>query len=361
MGDLETLYKENNFQEFLNHALDIRPSLRDSKWKKMVLEISVDFIKDKISRKQFDEKTLNYIESLTTWPVLKEDEIFFLRRNDFGVKFFEGCLTSEKKEVCISKINKFWSNTTLKNPDLGLSLAKLLSENGHEENLWEYISFATNSNVGEFYCKNALIKKELLKKIQTIIAGNLSTIDQKIAIQNSMSESCLTTIIPEIKKAFLDVESSLTKELYLKFLTITGNLSPEEKDFFLTLYFLEGPVIGDLFNESWNTIKELGQNYKKRKLVLDKLKGLNLLPDEIFATANEKRRETMLSHFYKNFPEYLDFYANTCIKFLEGNSFPNGNPTLRCRELFQEVEGTSIIEPSVQAKYQSVKKFEKKA
>src|SRR5574343_829671 len=83
MGDLETLYKENNYQEFLNHALDIRPSLRDSKWKKMVLEIGVDFIKDKIARGQFDEKTLNYIESLTTWPILREDEIFFLKRNDF--------------------------------------------------------------------------------------------------------------------------------------------------------------------------------------------------------------------------------------------------------------------------------------
>ena len=56
MGDLETLYKENNFSEFLNHALDIRPTLRDSKWKKMVLEMGVDFVKDKDSRKQYDEK-----------------------------------------------------------------------------------------------------------------------------------------------------------------------------------------------------------------------------------------------------------------------------------------------------------------
>lgn len=362
IGDLETLYKENNYQEFLNHALDIRPSLRDSKWKKMVLEIGVDFIKDKISRQQFDEKTLNYIESLTNWPTLREDEIFFLKRNDFGVKFFEGCLVSNKADICFSKINKFWSNTSLKNPDLGLSLAKLLSEYGYEGDLWEYVTYATNSNVAEFYCKNSLIKKEILKKIQTIIAGNLSPINQKISIQNSMSGSCLTTIIPEIKKAFLEVESSLSKELYLKFLILTENLKPEEKDFFLTLYFLQGPVIGDLFNESWNTIGALGQNYNKRKAVLDKLKGLNLLPDEIFAASNEKRRETMLSHFYKNFPEYLDFYANTCIEFLEGKkAFPNGNPTLRCRDLFQEAEGTTIIEPSIQAKYQTVKKFEKKA
>ncbi len=362
MGDLETLYKENNFSEFLNHALDIRPTLRDAKWKKMVLEMGVDFVKDRDSRKQYDEKTLSYIEGLSNWPVLREDEIFFLKRNNFGVNFFKECFNNNKKEVCTAKINKFWSNTSIKNPDLGLSLAILLSENGEDGNLWEYLAYATRSNVAEFYCKNALIKKEILKKIQSIISGNLSQFDQKIGIQNAMSESCLKTIVPEIKSAFLDVESSLVKELYLKFLNLTNNLDSTEKDFFLTLYFLQGPVIGDLFNESWNTIQILGQNYNKRKAVLDKLKELNLLPDVIFATSNEKRREIMLSHFYKNFPEYLDFYANTCVDYLEGKrSFPNGNPTLRCKDLFKEAEGTKIIEPSIQTKYQNVKKFEKKA
>jgi len=362
IADLETLYKENNFQEFLNHALDIRPSLRDSKWKKMVLEMAVDFIKDRNSRKQFDEKTFSYIETLINWPVLREDEIFFLKRNDFGVNFFKECFNSDKKEVCTSKINKFWSNTSIKNPDLGLSLAILLNENGYEGNLWEYLTYATNSNVAEFYCKNSLIKKEILKKIQSIISGNLSQFDQKVGIQNSMSESCLKTIVPEIKNAFLDIESSLAKELYLKFLNLTDNLGPGDRDFFLTLYFLQGPVVGDLFNESWNTIQVLGQNYNKRKAVLDKLKALNLLPDEIFANSNEKRRKIMLSHFYKNFPEYLDFYANTCVDFLEGKrSFPSGNPTLRCKDLFNEAEGTKIIEPSIQTKYQTIKKFEKKA
>ena len=362
ISDLETLYKENNFGEFLNHALDIRPSLRDSKWKKMVLEMSVDFIKDKISKKQYDEKTLAYIESLTNWPILREDEIFFLKRNDYGVKLFRDCFNTDKKDSCIAEIAKFWSNTSLKNPDLGLSLATLLSENGFGENLWEYLTYATNSNVAEFYCKNTLIRKEISKKIKNILGGNLSQFDQKVTIQNSMSNSCLKTIIPEIKKSFLEVESSTTKELYFKFLTLTNNLSPEEKDFFLTLYFLQGPVIGDLFNESWNNVRVLGQNYSKRKAVMDRLKDLDLLPDEIFALPNEKRKETMVSHFHKNFPEYLDFYAKTCVEFLEGKkTFPNGNPTLRCKDLFKDAEGTKIIDPSIQEKYQTVKNFQKKA
>ncbi len=362
IGDLETLYKENNFQEFLNHALDIRPSQRDEKWKKMVMEISEDFIKDKVSRKHFDEKTLSFIESLTNWPVLREDEIFFLRRNEFGIKYFEECFVTNKKEICFQKINKFWSNTTLKNPDLGLNLASLLYENSYDGGLWEYVTFACNSNVAEFYCKNSLIKKEILKKIQTIIASNLSQLDQKIALQNTMNESCLKTLIPEIKKAYLEVESALAKELYLKFLNINGKLDPKEKDFFLTLYYLQGPVIGDLFNESWNTIQTLGQNYNKRMAVMDKLKELSLLPDEIFSSTNEKKKEALLSHFYKNFPEYLDFYAKTCIEFLEGKKdYPHGNPTLRCKDLFQNSENTKILEPSLQAKYQSLIKFEKKA
>ncbi len=362
MGDLETLYKENNFQEFLKHALDIRPSIRDSKWKKMVLDMSEVYIKDKIARKDFSEKSMNFIESLTNWPLLREDEIFFLRRNDFGVKYFRECFQNNKKDSCFQEIEKFWSNTSLKNPDLGISLASLLEENGYEGELWDYIKFASTSNVAEFYCKNILIKKEILKKIQKIMGENLSQVDQKISIQTALSDSCLKTLVPEIKTAFFDVNSAVIKELYLKFLIITHNLNPEENDFFLTLYYLQGPVIGDLFNESWNTIQVLGQNYNKRKSVLNKLKQLTLLPDEIFAGENEKKKETLITHFYKNFPEYLDFYANTCLEFLEGKrDFPKGNPTLRCQEFFKDSEGTQIIEPSVQAKYKNLKKFEKKA
>ena len=51
-------------------------------------------------------------------------------------------------------------------------------------------------------------------------------------------------------------------------------------------------------------------------------------------------------------PEYLDYYARTCLEYLEGKKvFPRGNPTLHCKELFKEAKGTPWIDPGLQARY----------
>ena len=70
LEDLKILKEQKNYFEFLNHALDIRPSKRDKSWEKMVQDMATGFISSTIEKKQISKDYFLFIEDLLSWPSL---------------------------------------------------------------------------------------------------------------------------------------------------------------------------------------------------------------------------------------------------------------------------------------------------
>ena len=87
---------------------------------------------------------------------------------------------------------------------------------------------------------------------------------------------------------------------------------------------------------AWNTIKNMGENYSAREDVLNKLKSLDPLPDDVFSLSDPLREKTLFSHVSTNLPEYVTFYSKSCLDYYSGNKdFPNGNPTINCKQFLK--------------------------
>jgi hypothetical protein len=349
--DLEVLAKEKNHLEFLKHAHDVRPSKRDKMWKELVRSMALGYLNEAIKNKKFEKETFNFVEKLNTWPTLRKEEFFLQKRNQLGIGHLRLCFLSEKN--CLPKTLSFWNSNLLKSAELGLKMVDLLKKNNYQGDLFNFINPATTSEVSEFYCKRPEVVKILTKKIHEISLRNAI---KKKHFKKIFNQNCLVKIIPILKQELVKFSSPAMKEMFYNFLEVYSAMDQKERDFFLTLYILQGPVKGDAFNEGWNLIKILGNNYKRRQQVLSRLEKFELLPDDIFALPNVKTKRTLLSHLFKNMPEYLDYYARTCLDYLEGKKvFPRGNPTLHCKELFKEAKGTPWIEPGLQARFQNFK------
>jgi len=350
--DLDVLAKEKNHLEFLKHAHDVRPSKRDTKWKEMVRSMALGYINDALKYERFEKETFDFIEKLNTWATLRNEEFFLLKRNQFGIRHLRACFGVKKN--CLQKTLHFWNSNLLKSAELGLKMVTLLKKNDYHEDLFPFINPATTSEMSEFYCIRPVVITILTKKIHEI---SLKNEIKKEHFKKVFNQNCLKKIIPILKTELVKFSSPTMKEMFYNFLDLYSAINQKERDFFLTLYILQGPIKGDAFNDGWNVIKILGKNYKRRQRVLSQLENFELLPDDIFALANKKAKRTLLDHFFKNIPEYLDFYARTCLDYLEGKKeFPRGNPTLHCKELFKEAKGTRWIDPGLQKRFSKFKK-----
>ena len=129
-------------------------------------------------------------------------------------------------------------------------------------------------------------------------------------------------------------------------------------DFFYTIYLLENPSQGELFNYSWNRIRELGRSAERREEVIKKLTSLDPLPDLIFSTLDQTKKRVVLNHFKTYFPEYLDFYVDQCISYYGGKKkFLNGNPTMHCQDFMNSNLAPLLIEDYKIKKYFEIRKI----
>ena len=105
LADLEVLYQDKSYKEYLDHARDIRPTKRNKRWKSMLSEIAPKYIKFLTQTSQINEHNFNYIERLRDIMILENDNIFQLRRFQFALKFFNICSLDKKK--CYLKFLRF--------------------------------------------------------------------------------------------------------------------------------------------------------------------------------------------------------------------------------------------------------------
>ena len=332
--DLIILKKQNNYFEFLNHALDIRPSKRDKNWEKMVQDMATGFISTALEKKQISKDYFLFIEKLLTWPSLKNDEFFIIKRNKYGHKFIEKCFREKRKtSVCQKLLLEFWYNH--KDPELGLKLGKIAQKEKLNIATWQFYEDATKSSFSTFFCRDENLKTALFKK--TIEILNKSSVEEKkeINLLDSLAHSnCWKVFLPTLKKSLYS-NKQIHREQAFKILDLKKSLSQVERDTFLTFYILKGPLIGKTFNQAWNTVRDLGQSFNRRTKVLEKISQMDPLPDDIFALATPVKKKTLVKFMYKNIPEYFGLYAKTCLNYLKGTKFKAGNPTFYCKEFFQ--------------------------
>jgi hypothetical protein len=127
---------------------------------------------------------------------------------------------------------------------------------------------------------------------------------------------------------------------------------------------MDGPVVGEKMNLAWKKIEKLGELYNKRQQILSQVKSLPQMPDKIFKDPNLPRHKAIINLFAKNFPEYLNYYGESCLNYLENksetplnisSSFPCHEFLKTAREL-KKNEKMDWVNDTVTTKYSSLRK-----
>lgn len=359
MADLEALEAQGNYREFLDHALDIRPSERGEAWQEMVSTMAIGLIDFHLSRSRLSREMWLYLDQLSLWPNLRSDEFFQTKLANYLRAYLPYCLKQNlPKELCAQDVTKYWKNSP-KDPDLGIWIASLNTEHqlGLEPEL--FLAKVGLHELSEFYCRRPVVQQFLLAQLLTPLAQKELTSPQvNELIDRHTNATCYAQLVLPLKDLAQTLEDSVVvAESAFRLLTAKDQLSEAEVDLFLTSYLLNGPVVGPTFNMAWSRLRELGQNYQRRTRVLKELTERPHLPDALFAQANQEQKRVVMSFFHRHFPEYFNHYAKTCLAYYQGTKqFPRGNPTLHCSEFFAESKENSLVEQSLQLQYSGIKK-----
>lgn len=361
LGDLEILHKEGNITEFMAHARDVRPSDRGRHWTQMVQDMAIQLVDKHLKKAEYPQEDFELIEDLSLWPSLKGDEFFQTKRAAFGERYLLSCIEAEKSaekfskttSPCLKSLYNFWNNTPNipASVDLGLRLGEMVRKNAddtaNDAELWSFVSRATISSASEFFCQKEIVFEALEKKIQNILIKKTSDEFFSQELQSMANTDCWKKIIPSFEKELLSFNQDKAT-LAFRVLKAKGALTNEKKDLFMANYILNGPDNGDLFNEAWTELKNLGQNYKRREIVFEKIKRMDPLPGKVFTTQDPKRKQVLIDYILLNFPEFIDHYAKTCLSYVKGKgSFPKGNPTMECRELVKSSKNNRILNENI--------------
>jgi hypothetical protein len=348
LADLEVLTQEENYEEFFSHALDILPSERQESWKGMLSKMADGFTRQILSKSSISQGHFKKIESLFTWPALKADDIFKGQRNEIGLRYLKNCLKQEKP--CWDELKDFWE-ADQKDPDNAFKLAELtLHFDQKPISTWTFMEGALKSPLSEFYCKKDFVVEAVWQKlaIDYIRLGEKGDFLKKI--DETVHPDCLPSLNQVAKGQLLNPNTISDRELAYQLLNAQGKMRPELSDFFLTVYLLENPSKGELFNLAWNRLSELSRSISRREVVLKNISRLDPLPDELFSSLDQNKKRAILNLFKVKFPEYLHLYTTQCLKFYEGKTiFSHGNPTIKCQDLMrldfaQDVLGQETID-----------------
>lgn len=359
--DLEVLEREKNFEEFLLHVTDIRPSERDRHWRQMYQTMAMGLVDYKIKTRDFTKESHKKIEEIGRSSAMINDEFFQLKRSIYNKKYFTECFKSEKeKNICETEISSYWYFSK-KDPDTGLDLASILEDNHAATKLWPFYEKAVKDSAAEFYCKKSSIQHAVIKKLYEESNNQEFDGDYKKLIAHIAPDKCFNEIVGPLKNTLTSIDTGgIDKELALNLLESTGKLSKEEQDFYAILYLLDGPVVGDKMNVAWKTTEGLSENFPKRQLLLEKIKKLPIIPDKIFKDPDLPRHKAIINLFAKNFPELLNYYGSTCIKYLKNNSDTplNVSSSYQCSEFLKAAEANTVqwVSDSVKSQYSALKK-----
>ncbi|MAF77625.1 MAG: hypothetical protein CME60_05630 [Halobacteriovoraceae bacterium] len=337
LADLEVLQKGKSYEEYFEHARDILPSKRNEYWIEMLSSMAIDYVDELRSQKQFNSKYYKKIYELGTWPELKRDEFFQIKRNSYALSYFKSCFTKKDKEICASQMKKYWKSAR-KDLETGYQMASLYYGFFPGPKAMPYLGQILHQEKDQFYCS-----KDITKRIFTdyILHENMQLMDpkkRKYFLDQKIGKSCWNKINPYLKEVLNQLNPIQGKSIFVA-LKLNEELTPIQYHEWMLRYFLQSPPPGEILNLSWNSLKDLSQNYALREKVLEKMKKRDPLPGKLFETLDHSRSQALTFHLQDSFPEYIRHYAVTCLNYLRGKGhFPYGNPTPECHELFRKSE-----------------------
>lgn len=354
LADLEVLVSEEAHHEFFKHALDIRPSERQDAWKAMVTKMGDLYSRSIIQKSGITKTDFLKMEELYTWNALKTDDVFKLRRRDIGLTHLRSCLKDENP--CWNDLKSFWEKDK-SDADTAFKLAETI--HGMENSpitSWSLMAVALKSPLSEFYCKKDFVMTALWGKIEIDYVKLGPDGDLMTKIDQTIHPDCVPILVSEAKKRLTSPPKVFDRELAFQILKSQSKADQLTTDFFYTVYLLDNPSQGELFNYSWNRVRELGGTITRRENVLTKLKSLDPLPDAILSSLDQTKKRVVLNHFKTYFPEYLDHYTDQCTKFYGGKgSFPSGNPTINCQKFMSSDLAPKIIDDYKIKQFNSVR------
>lgn len=342
LADLEVLTQEENYEEFFAHALDVRPSERQDAWKGMMGKMADGYGRQILARSEITKSHFSRIESLYTWPALKSDDVFRVHRQEIGLRYLRTCLKGSPP--CWKELKAFWE-VDQKDPEVAFKLAELtLPFNDKIIPTWTFLEVALKSPLSEFYCKKDFALEAVWGKLEIdyIRLGRSGDFLKKI--DQTVHPDCLYYLNQLSNRKLTRPDKLSDRELAYQILKAQDKVNQELTDFFYTVYLLETPSQGELFNYAWNRLSELSRSMDRREEVLKRLKALDPLPDELFSSLDEVKKRAILNHFKTKFPEYLSYYSDQCLLFYGGKTaFPQGNPTMKCENLMENKEATNLL------------------
>jgi hypothetical protein len=340
--DLEVLTQEGNYEEFFSHALDIRPSERQAAWRGMVEKMADAYGRQILARTEITKALHTKSESLFSMPVLKSDPVFKIHRQEIGLKYLKTCF--KQTLPCWEELNRFWE-ADKNDPELAFKLAELIVNVPEKVTpIWTFLEVALKSPLSEFYCKKDFVLKAIWGKLEIdyIRLGTAGKFLNKI--DDTVHPDCLLSLNKWAYQKLEKPDKVSDRELAYQILEAQGKSNSVLSDFFYTVYLLENPSQGQLFNYAWNRLSELSKSMDRREEVLKKIKNLDPLPDELFSSMDATKKRAVLTHFKNKFPEYLYYYANQCLLFYDGKTaFPNGNPTMKCQDLMHTDSAAELV------------------
>ncbi|MFT6071459.1 MAG: hypothetical protein ACJAT2_001638 [Bacteriovoracaceae bacterium] len=345
--DLEVLESSKSYREFLDHAKDIRPSSRDKHWSEMVSNMATSYIKDLLEKKSYQKEVFDYVQKLSHWAELKKDSYFQHKRHEYSTTYFKKCLGPS----CVKDLTVFW-NTSRQDGELAKKLALILKELDPAAPLSPFLKKIGHDDYALFHCKKPWIQSEIFKLVTEPVRMKEEEKKIKATLTTYVGRECWKSLRPIVHAALMR-GPGLKQDYAYALLSAMEELPTEWKDFYHVSYFLGSPIPGKTMNESWSTIKELGQSYSRRNNVLKKLVTLDPLPGKLFSLIDIDKRKTLVGFLKKNFPEYVDHYSKTCLSYLGGAvDFANGNPTPDCDNL---ADG-GFLEDRIKTQYSALKK-----
>jgi len=334
--DLDILYHNKQYQEYLAHAKDLRPTMRDEAWEKQVLEMAQMFINDLNKTRAFTNRNKNEVTRIMKLAKVSKSEVFALSRKEFMTGYLEECFQRREKN-CVNHAQEILNETPNKTTlvDIPASFGLVLLENNINsvEIIHPFLKNAFISERSQFLCRKPAVKTYILNWFKAFNATARSKKEIKLFSADNFHPNCLTTVLNYYVANFSHLNSPINREQVINWLHASDYLSTEEIRTLLAIFLLKGPVNGDIFNYAWNSMKEMGENFQFRTPVINKLKTLDPLPDDIFGISDPLREKTLFNLISKNLPEYIDHYTKNCLDYYLGNKdFPNGNPTINCKE-----------------------------
>lgn len=356
MADLQALAAEGSHQEFLSHALDIRPSQRGEEWRGMVSRMALQFAKEALTQNPLPRKDFLRMEELYRWPSLRQDVVFKARRNEIGLRYLRNCVRGDNP--CWQDLSLFWKEDS-SDPDMAVGLAEMVKDQKDAPySLWTLLEKPLRTELSEFYCKKPFIMSALWEKLgldylRLGVEGKFLT-----KIEETIHADCLPALLEESRSRVYSPNRDGDRELGFEILRVTGKADQRMKDFFFTLYLLETPGQGEVMNLAWNNVSELGRSSSRRDLVMTEMEKLDPLPDAIMGSLDLTKRRAVLRHMKANFPEYFDYYSAQCVSYYAGTKkFPRGNPTMRCQELMNSDLASELLPESKIDQFMKVKKI----